>query len=735
VRFTPLYGSKSDGLALSSLLELDNFRILLDCGWDENFDVETVEPLRAVAPKVDAVLISHPDLIHLGALPYAVGKLGLDAPIFVTLPVWRMGQMFMYDAFQAKWAQEDFTLFDLDDVDEAFSRITQLKFQQPRTLSGKGTGVVITPYSGGHMVGGTVWKIKKETEELKDAEEILYAVDFNHRKERHLNPTALPTLTRPSHLIIGASQALTRHTLKIELFEPIMETLKRGGNVLIPVDTAGRVVELGLLLEEAWTQQKITNYPLAILHGQAFNTFDFAKSMIEWMSDSVSNRFDLNRENPFHFKSVHLCHTRAEVDALPSPKVILASFPAMEIGFSLDLFLDWAENDKNLVLLVDRVQKGTLAHELKTMQGPMKLRRRVKRRVPLEGAELREWREAQRQREAEGRKNEGALVDAAGGAMDVDKTGMDSELSQEDEEDVYGHLPQQNVTVFPYEEPVRKWDDYGEVVDVRQFMIGENPGGLDNDEADDADPYDDGPPDQAAMAIEGMTDAEEELRARREVPTKCIVRDVEIVVRCEILTRDCAGLSDGRSLKELIAAVAPRRLIIIHGTEKESRAVQDMGVKGLGLAPEAVASPAERETVDVTSDTSVYRLRLDDAILSDLSWRRIADADVAYINGIVRVEKTEEREDVVLEPAEASVGHPTVYVGDVRLTEFRERLRRSSQALKTEFSSGLLYIENRESGSLVTIRKKAPGDFSLTAALSDDYFDVRDQFYSHFVDL
>ena len=45
--------------------------------------------------------------------------------------------------------------------------------------AGKGHGLTITPYSAGHMVGGTMWKIVKEGEE-----DIIYAVDYNHKKER-----------------------------------------------------------------------------------------------------------------------------------------------------------------------------------------------------------------------------------------------------------------------------------------------------------------------------------------------------------------------------------------------------------------------------------------------------------------------------------------------------------------------------------------------------------------------
>lgn len=49
--------------------------------------------------QIDAVLLSHSDTSHLGALPYLVGKAGLKVPIYATLPVHKMGQMFMYDHY------------------------------------------------------------------------------------------------------------------------------------------------------------------------------------------------------------------------------------------------------------------------------------------------------------------------------------------------------------------------------------------------------------------------------------------------------------------------------------------------------------------------------------------------------------------------------------------------------------------------------------------------------------
>lgn len=55
-----------------------------------------------VASTVDAVLLSQPDTLHLGALPYAMKQLGLFAPVFATEPVYRLGLLTMYDHYLSR---------------------------------------------------------------------------------------------------------------------------------------------------------------------------------------------------------------------------------------------------------------------------------------------------------------------------------------------------------------------------------------------------------------------------------------------------------------------------------------------------------------------------------------------------------------------------------------------------------------------------------------------------------
>ena len=130
VRLCPLSGGCNSESPHCYILEVDQFTFLLDIGWDSKFSNEVINELKKYVHKIDAVLLSYPDNLHLGALPYAVGKLGLSCPIYATVPVYKMGQMFLYDMYQAMNSMEEFVLFTLDEVDRAFEMITQLKYNQ-----------------------------------------------------------------------------------------------------------------------------------------------------------------------------------------------------------------------------------------------------------------------------------------------------------------------------------------------------------------------------------------------------------------------------------------------------------------------------------------------------------------------------------------------------------------------------------------------------------------------------
>ena len=58
---------------------------------------------------------------------------------------------------------------------------------------------------------------------------------------------------------------------------------------------------------------------------------EFAKSHLEWMSESVARSFDRTRDNAFNAHHLKLVHSMEEFDAMePGPKVVLATMSSLE---------------------------------------------------------------------------------------------------------------------------------------------------------------------------------------------------------------------------------------------------------------------------------------------------------------------------------------------------------------------------------------------------------------------
>lgn len=116
-------------------------------------------------------------------------------------------------------------------------------------------------------------------------------------------------------LICDASNALVEHRDKRadrdrQLVESVIATFRNGGNVLIPVDSAGRVLELCLFLDQYWQSQRLVQYSLVLLSTQAYNVTAAAATLLEWMSEHIAVAFqNATTEAPFALPTVHRCHS------------------------------------------------------------------------------------------------------------------------------------------------------------------------------------------------------------------------------------------------------------------------------------------------------------------------------------------------------------------------------------------------------------------------------------------
>ncbi|XP_065184481.1 cleavage and polyadenylation specificity factor subunit 2-like [Sycon ciliatum] len=750
------------------LLQVDDFTFLLDCGWDGHTTDALLEPLKKHINQIDAVLLTYPDVSHLGALPYLVGKLGLKCPVYATIPVYKMGQMFLYDAYQALRSSKDFDLFTLDDVDTAFESMVQLKYSQHVALDGKGRGLTVIPYPAGHMIGGTLWKIIKDGED-----DILYAVDFNHKKERHLDGAVLETLSRPMLLITDTYNAMMVQARRKErdqaLFNNILATLRASGNVLVTVDTAGRVLELCQLLDRLWRNQEsgLIAYSLALLSNVSYNVVEFAKSQVEWMGDKIVRQVEDQRTNPFQFKHLHLCHSLAELDKVPEPKCVLSTQPDMESGFSRELFLRWAGNASNSVIMTQRTGSDTLAQRLIDEPSLSHLSLPVGQRVKLEGAELEEYqrKQAEEKRAAEIARRASSSSHLAQNDM-YDSDDTDDEMAPpgvngsfhtpgvEQAMDIGDAARRQSVpasavsrhlsapgdeaarprsffkqhkmhVMFPFAEEKIKWDDYGQIIKREDYVKFQSAVPEEKPEEDAAEEEMD---DDAVKEEPGKSK-----EAEVDIPTKVVTTMRRIDVRCRRQFIDFEGRSDGESIKRILNLVKPRQLILVHGSAEASSHLQEYCHTAKDMSINQVWSPAVGDTVDATCESHIFQARLKDSLVTSLKFTSAKDMELAWVDARIHVSDSEIAAAIGLQavptldtlPPSQVPPHEAVFLNEPRLSDFKQVL--SKAGIQAEFSGGVLIINDR-----VAVRKNESGRIGLEGILCEEYYKVRQLLYEQY---
>jgi cleavage and polyadenylation specificity factor subunit 2 len=203
---------------------------------------------------------------------------------------------------------------------------------------------------------------------------------------------------------------------------------------------------------------------------------------------------------------------------------------------------------------------------------------------------------------------------------------------------------------------------------------------------------------------------------------------------------DFEGKADGKSVRTLITQSSPRRVMIVHGNAKETKALKDALREGLPGVD--IDTPDAGKTIDCTSASATYKIRLSDALFQKAKMRDMAGYKVGWINGIVgkaleeggapmllplsNAESTAitTTSDALVKKVSAQPG--SVFLGDLRLSDFRQVL--AQEGIPAEFADGVLVCANGK----VTVRKGVDEKLVVEGALSNEYFDVRSILYHQY---
>lgn len=494
-------------------------------------------------------------------------------------------------------------------------------------------------------------------------------------------------------------------------------------------------------------------YSLALLNNFSYNVIEFAKSQIEWMSDKLMKSFEGARNNPFQFRHVQMCHSMKDLANVPSPKVVLASSPDMESGYSRELFVQWAPNANNSIIITSRTSPGTLARDLVDNGGNgRKIELDVRRRVELEGAELEEY-----------MRTHGTKVTKSIIKKEKEEESSDSDSDDELQMSVitgkhdivvragksqtgFFKSSKKHYAMFPFFEEKIKYDEYGEIIQLEDYRLMDGGDGFNNENDTES---------KLNIKKEEEIKKEKEIKSEdallAERPSKCISSRKLLEVNAQVQFIDFEGRSDGDSLLKILSQLRPRRVIVVRGVPTNTELVADHCRQNIGAR---VFTPNRGETVDATTESHIYQVRLTEALVSQLKFQKGRDAEVAWIDGQISIrtkqfeqENTNNQENTPMETDQVTITneeqervlalepisdettiapHNSVFINELKLVDFKQVLMRNN--ISAEFINGILWC----AGEKVALKRVDTGKVTMEGIFCEEYYKIRELLYEQY---
>tara|TARA_Y100000310_G_scaffold270277_1_gene283976 strand:+ start:720 stop:2621 length:1902 start_codon:yes stop_codon:yes gene_type:complete len=368
IRISMLGGARQVGRSCL-YLQTPESRILLDCGANIATSGRDAYPYFDIPEfninELDAVIISHPHLDHIGLVPYLY-KMGYRGPVYFTAPTRDIGALLCLDYIGVALKEAKKSLYGSADVKEMVKHSIILDYEEVCDIT---PDVRITMYNAGHTIGSAMIHMHIGN----GLHNFLYTGDTKYARTKLLESavTKFPRLeTMTLEATYGGKNNVqpSREECETQLIETIKKTLNRKGKVLIPVLGVGRAQEVMLIVEELIRKKSIPNVPVFV-QGMVWDMTAIHTAYPDFLNTQVKKAIFQNDDNPFLspiFKQVGSAKERQQVIEESGPCIILATSGMLSGGASVEFFRELADNPKNTLVFVSYQGEGSLGKRVQS---------------------------------------------------------------------------------------------------------------------------------------------------------------------------------------------------------------------------------------------------------------------------------------------------------------------------------------------------------------------------------
>lgn len=322
------YGAAETVTGSNFLIEGPRGKLLVDCGIEQGRDFcqsDMYAPFPYDVPSIDAVVITHAHLDHIGRLP-KLTKEGFKGKIYMTAPTKDLTQLILDDSarIMAEDAREKGLplLYEERDVLEAMGRVEIVEYHKEWEAA---PGLSCFLRNTGHILGSASVRIT----DTESGTTLALTGDIGNSPSPYLpDAEAIPDADAMVMESVYGDRLHTHVDERVdELQKALGDAIARGGTILIPAFSLERTQLMLYEISNLMEAGKLQKVPVFLDSPLAIKATDvYSKWGKEFFKQEVQG--ELAREHDiFRFPMLTQTLTREESEEIikaPAPKIIMA---------------------------------------------------------------------------------------------------------------------------------------------------------------------------------------------------------------------------------------------------------------------------------------------------------------------------------------------------------------------------------------------------------------------------